>query len=46
MQDVLTFVEAVLALIPEFLMTDPIRYFVGIFVLAGIIGLVFRICRL
>lgn len=46
MQDVLNFVTDVLGLIPAFLMSDPIRYFVGIFVLFGIIGLVLRICRI
>lgn len=46
MQDVLTFVESVLTMIPEFLLTSPIKYFVGIFFLFAIIGIVIRICRL
>lgn len=46
MQDVLNFCMSLLTLIPQFLLSDPIRYFVGIFILLAIVGLVFRICRL
>lgn len=46
MQDVLTFVESVLGLVPEFLLTSPIKYFLGIFFLFAVVGIVIRICKL
>ena len=43
MQDLLTFIEYLLPAICEFLLTEPINYFVGIFVFLAVVGLVKRI---
>ena len=43
MQDVLNFCIYLLPVVCEFLLSDPIRYFVGIFILLGVGGLIKRI---
>lgn len=45
MQDLLTFLEYLLPTICEFLLTEPINYFVGIFILLAVVGLVNRIIK-
>lgn len=43
MQDLLNFIQYLLPAFCEFLLTEPISYFVGIFVFLGVIGLVKKI---
>lgn len=46
MQDVLNFISSLFALIPDFLLSDPIRYFTGLFILVGVVGIIARFCRI
>lgn len=43
MQDLLTFIGYLLPIICDFLLTEPISYFVGVFILLAVGGLVKRI---
>ena len=43
MQDLLTFIGELLPIVCDFLMTEPINYFVGVFILLAVGGLIKRI---
>lgn len=43
MQDLLNFIEYLLPAVCDFLLTEPINYFVGIFIFLAVVGLVKKI---
>lgn len=45
MQELLSFIEFLLPTICEFLLTEPINYFVGIFIFLAVVGLVKKIIK-
>lgn len=46
MQDFLNYIEELLNIVCQILMTEPIVYFTGIIVLLAIVALVKRICNM
>lgn len=46
MQDFLTFASSILSMVSTFLLTEPICYFFGLFLLLGVVGIVRNILRL